>query len=413
MAKRKGFINFLALERGLVGLLAMAILVGMGEKLAERFLPVYVLVLGGGPIVVGLLNALDNFLSAIYSWVGGAVADRLGERRALGLFTLLAMIGFLIVILIPAWPAVIVGSVFFLSWTAISLPATMSLIAKRLPESKRTMGVTMHSMIRRVPMGLGPIVGGLFIGAWGVTLGVRYAFAGALVMAAVSIWLQGRLLGSDGKAGAGAEAKEDPVGTRELWRRFDRPLRHLLVADILVRFCEQIPYAFVVVWAMQRMAHPVTAVQFGVLTAIEMFTAMLIYVPVAALADRGTKRPWVVATFVNFTLFPIVLAFSGSFACLVVAFIVRGLKEFGEPTRKALILDLAPKGHAASAFGLYYLIRDVIVAAAAFGGAFLWRVDPRLNFGVAALCGLAGTLWFARRGFAPDRAGTEVPRAVA
>jgi MFS family permease len=373
----------------------MAILVGMGEKLAERFLPIYILALGGGPIVIGLLNALDNFLSALYSWLGGAVADRLGERRALGLFTLLAIVGFLIVILIPAWPAVIVGSIFFLSWTAISLPATMSLIAKRLPASKRTMGVTMHSMIRRVPMGLGPIVGGLFIGVWGDVVGIRYAFVCALVMAAVSIWLQGRLLGGAAEGAASEKPKEDSIPTRALWKQFSRPLKNLLVADILVRFCEQIPYAFVVIWAMNRMAHPVTAVEFGFLTAIEMATAMLIYIPVAALADRGTKKPWVVATFVNFTLFPIVLAFSGSFACLVAAFIVRGLKEFGEPTRKALILDLAPKGHTASAFGLYYLIRDVVVSVAAFGGAFLWRFDPRLNFGVAALCGLAGTLWFA------------------
>jgi hypothetical protein len=28
---------------------------------------------------------------------------------------------------------------------------------------------------------------------------------------------------------------------------------------------------------------------------------------------------------------------------MTVAFIIRGLKEFGEPTRKALIMDLAPE----------------------------------------------------------------------
>ena len=37
------------------------------------------------------------------------------------------MIGFLIVILVPAWPAVLGGAALFLSWTAISLPATMDL----------------------------------------------------------------------------------------------------------------------------------------------------------------------------------------------------------------------------------------------------------------------------------------------
>ena len=46
----------------------------------------------------------------------------------------------------------------------------------------------------------------------------------------------------------------------------------------------------------------------------------------------------------HFTLFPLVLLFSKSFGMLVVAFVLRGLKEFGEPTRKALILELSPEG---------------------------------------------------------------------
>ncbi|MCD6351368.1 MAG: MFS transporter, partial [Armatimonadetes bacterium] len=83
---------------------------------------------------------------------------------------------------------------------------------------------------------------------------------------------------------------------------------------------------------------------------------------------------------------------------LVGAFIVRGLKEFGEPTRKALILDLAPEGRKAALFGLYYLIRDVVVSLAAFGGAFLWMAGPKVNLLVAFAAGLAGTLWFAIMG---------------
>jgi len=37
----------------------------------------------------------------------------------------------------------------------------------------------------------------------------------------------------------------------------------------------------------------------------------------------------------------------------MVAFIVRGLKEFGEPTREALIMDLAPEEAKARTFGTY------------------------------------------------------------
>jgi MFS family permease len=183
-----------------------------------------------------------------------------------------------------------------------------------------------------------------------------------------------------------------------LLRRFDPSLRRLLVSDILIRFCEQIPYAFVVLWAMKAIERPVTALQFGVLTAIEMATAAVCYIPVAYAADRGAKKPFVVLTFVFFTLFPAVLWFSRSFGWLVVAFVVRGLKEFGDATRKALILDLAPEDRKAGIFGLYYLTRDVIVSVAAFGGAYLWQVGPAVNFFAAFGCGVAGTVWFALYG---------------
>jgi len=399
MTSISNLTKFLGLQKSTVGMLFMVILVGMGERMAERFLPIYLIALGGGPIVIGLLNGLDNLLSALYAFPGGYLSDRLGFKKALLIFNLFAMFGYLLVILIPAWPAVLVGAVFFLSWSAISLPATMSLVARVLPTDKRTMGVSMHSLVRRIPMALGPITGGLFIGIWGEKDGVRLAFGVALVLAAVAAAMQQKLIEEDsaGKAD-GKPAPKPEKNPSRLFREMSPALKRLLVADILVRFCEQIPYAFVIVWSMKIIHAPVTAFQFGILTAIEMATAMLIYIPVAYFADRSAKKPFIVTTFGFFTLFPLCLMFTTSFEFLVLAFILRGLKEFGEPTRKALIMDLAPEGRKAAMFGLYYLIRDIVVSLAAFGGAFLWMISPQVNFLTAFAFGVIGTLSFALTG---------------
>ena len=45
-----------------------------------------------------------------------------------------------------------------------------------------------------------------------------------------------------------------------------------------------------------------------------------------------------------FTLFPIVLLFSWSFPALMIAFFIRGLKEFGDTSRKALHRQLQRTG---------------------------------------------------------------------
>jgi len=116
---------------------------------------------------------------------------------------------------------------------------------------------------------------------------------------------------------------------------------------------------------------------------------------VAYLADRSTKKPFVLMTFVFFTLFPLVLLYCRSMEWLIAAFVLRGLKEFGEPTRKSLIMDLSPNNCKAGMFGLYYLIRDVIVALAALGGAFLWQISPQTNLIAAFVFGIIGTAGFA------------------
>ncbi|MBU4427812.1 MAG: MFS transporter, partial [Verrucomicrobia bacterium] len=146
------------------------------------------------------------------------------------------------------------------------------------------------------------------------------------------------------------------------------------------------------IWCLKQ--NTITPVQFGILTGIEMATAVLVYIPVAYWADQTAKKPFVVITFFNFALFPLVLLFSHSFGAMVLAFIVRGLKEFGEPTRKALIMDLAPEDRKAGMFGLYYLVRDVVVSVAAFGGAFLWQISPAVNLLTAFGFGLLGAGYF-------------------
>ena len=393
MSWKERFLDFFGIRRSIAGLLVMVVLVGMGERMAERFLPIYLLALGGGALSIGLLNGLDNLLSALYSFPGGYLADRLGTKRALFLFNLLAMAGFLVVVFVPAWQAVIGASFLFLSWTAISLPATMKLIARALPKNKRTMGVSVHSLVRRVPMALGPLFGGAMIGLFGEVWGVRVAFGGAFLLAFVALVAQQVLIDPDDAVIERAE--KNPF---VIYRLMSPDLKNLLVSDILIRFCEQIPYAFAVVWAMKVIPEPVSAWRFGVLTAVEMITAVLVYIPVAYLADRGGKKIFVLMTFCFFTAFPVVLYYSRSFWPLVAAFVVRGLKEFGEPTRKSLILDLSPEDRQAAMFGLYYLMRDVVVSVAAFGGALLWMISPAVNFWTASLFGLVGTVWFALKG---------------
>jgi MFS family permease len=384
----QSFKERFGLNASILSMLGMVILIGMGEKMGERFLPIYILAIGGSSYAVGALNAIDNFLSAIYSYIGGILSDRFGYKNTLISVSILSIIGFLIVIVFPSWQAVLIGSVFFISWTALSLPAILSLIATTLKENKQTMGVSMHSLVRRIPMAIGPLFGGFIINIYGIVLGARIAFGVALIFALIAIFFIHKFVLETGE--------RSRIDLKAGFIRMSKPLRVLLVSDILIRFAEQIPYAFVVVYVVNNLGN--SAVTFSFLTLIEMFTAMFIYIPVALLSEKVRSKTIVSITFFFFAIFPLVLSISNSIWILYLAFIIRGLKEFGEPTRKALIVKLSDPDIKASAYGTYYLIRDVIVSIAALFSASLWNISPYMNFGIASLFGFIGLILFIRFG---------------
>src|SRR5690242_6906545 len=387
--------GFLALKRNTTLLLGALVLALTGERLWLGFAPKYLETLGAGVFIIGLFDALQTLLGALYAYPGGWLTDRWGQRRSLLFFNALSLAGYLVVLLWQHWLALVLGAFLFLAWSALSLPATFTVVATSLESHRHTMGIGVQSMVRRVPMMIGPLIGGWLVKRFDWGQGFRLALMVCIALSlltAVFQWFMLEPQATTNQAGSGRTTGPRKVTFAGVVASFSPALRELLVSDILIRFCERIPYAFVILWAMDH--GKLDAQKFSYLVAIEMTTALLCYVPVAHLADKHGRRPIVQVTFVFFTLFPIALLWADNFFWLAVAFAIRGLKEFGEPARKALIIGEATPELRSRTYGAYYLIRDCIVTSGSFLGAWLWSVSPRVNFIGAAVCGALGTLWF-------------------
>ena len=361
--------SFFGLNRNIGALLATIVLIAAGEEMWVRFVPKYLEILGASALAIGGYDAIKTLLGAVYAYPGGVIVDRWGHRKALQAFTLVSIAGYCVLLVFQHWAAVLAATFLFLAWTTLSLPATFTLVARSLPAGKHAMGIGIQSLVRRVPVLIGPVAGGVLIDRFGFVRGIRYGLIASIVLGTLALWLQRQV---------SAAPDSGPRIQRRLWqslRDSDPQLKRLLLSDILVRFCERIPFAWVVIWAMDHGG--MTASQVGLLIAIEMIAAIACYVPASWLADRYGKEPFVLATFLIFTLFPVLLSLSHGFPTLALAFAVRGLKEFGEPARKALILGYAAEGAKGQAVGAYYLIRDTVVTAGAFLGAVLWRIGPQ------------------------------------
>ncbi len=375
----------LGLEPNIVRVSGAMLLLGLGENLWRRYVPKYLEVLGAPVVAIGAYGSAEDLLDGLYQYPGGWVADRFGRRLALVLFVSLAAAGYLGYLVAPGWPWAFVALALVLAWSSMASPTLFAVVGDSLPRGRRAMGFTVQAILRRLPIVVAPTLGGLLIAAYGIRGGVRVALGLSVVLALVTLAVVARVRIPLLAGGA-------PAGIRGVWRSLPHALRWLLASDILIRACEGLVDVFVVLYATNVVGLPTP--RYGLLVAIEMATAILVYLPAARIAERTGRKPFVTLTFLAFSLFPVAIVLARGFGTLALAFVVGGLREIGEPSRKALIVDFAEPRLRARSVGLYYLVRSAAIAPAAFVGGLLWKVTPAVPFYVAGAIGLVGTAVF-------------------
>jgi MFS family permease len=381
---RARLADFLSLEANVSIASAAVFLLGLGEELWKKFLPKYLEALGASTPVIGLFGTVEDFFDAIYQYPGGWLADRLGRRRAFLIFVGLASAGYVIYFFASAWPVVFLGLAFAMAWQSMASPAIFAVIGDSLPPERRAMGFTLQSILKRVPIVVAPIIGGAMIASLGVVKGIHVGLLITLGLAAVALLLVTRvnivIKAADSTSIAG------------VWRSFHAALKRLLISDVIIRMCEGMTGVLTILYVTNVQGF--TTARYGTLIAIQMVVSILVYIPAGRIAGRIGRKPFVIVTFVCFALYPLAIIFASSFTFLILAFVIGGLREIGEPSRKAMIVDFAQDNLRARSVGLYYLVRSLSITPAAAIGGLLWKVTPQLPFIVAGVIGIVGTVVF-------------------
>lgn len=376
--------EFLSLERNVSVASGAVFLLGFGEELWKKFLPKYLEALGASTPVIGLFGTAEDFFDAVYQYPGGWIADRFGRRRAFFLFIGLACVGYLFYLFGPTWPFAFAGLAFAMAWQSMASPTIFAVIGDSLPTEKRAMGFTIQSILKRVPIVFAPVIGGVIIASRGVVGGVHIGLIVTLALVGLTILLL-RLINI-------ARVAHFETNIFGVWNSFQTSLKRLLVSDIFIRTCEGMADVLIILY-VTNVLH-VSMAHFGTLIAIHTVTTLLIYVPAAKAAERVGRRPFIIANFCAFALYPLAIISAHDLTGLVIAFIIGGLREIGEPARKAMILDLAEPQVRARSVGLYYLMRSLAITPAAAIGGLLWKVTPQTPFVLAGAFGVTGTFIF-------------------
>ncbi len=381
---RARLADYLSLERNVSIASAAVFLLGLGEELWKKFLPKYLEALGASTPIIGLFGTVEDFFDAIYQYPGGWIAYRLGRRRAFLIFIGLASAGYVVYYFASAWPLVFVGLALAMAWQSMASPAIFAVIGDSLPPDRRAMGFTLQSILKRVPIVIAPIIGGAMIVSLGIVKGVQAGLLITLALAAFTLLLVLKV---------NIAIKASPATSiAGVWRSFHTTLKRLLISDVIIRMCEGMTGVLTILYVTNVQGF--STARYGTLIAIQMIVSILVYIPAGKIADRIGRKPFVIVTFFSFALFPLAVMFASNFGFLILAFVIGGLREIGEPSRKAMIVDSAREDLRARSVGLYYLIRSLSITPAAAIGGLLWKISPQVPFVVAGVIGLIGTIVF-------------------
>jgi predicted MFS family arabinose efflux permease len=379
--------RLLALNRTVGIVLITVLFFGLGEELWSQFMPVYLQSEGkhlakeagqaAGAVTwsilwsIGVYACLRELFEGFCYIGGGQLTARLGDRGSLILFALLTISGYLLFLTVSSPAATILAALLIMGWEPLSTGVTFTTVGATVTPSGQGMAFALQSIQKRLPKILGPLLAGFVLGAAerilhsreeGRIAGMHWLVAVALLLSLVSltiqlIWMPHRKVPPPGP----------PV--LDILRQLHPTLRRLLVAEIFTRWCDWLVREFVVLYVL--LVRGVSVEWVGVLLAVQNFTALLTYLPIGRMTRTVGLQPFIGVTFVFFALFPLVLAVIPS-QWLVVAFIVYGLREIGEPARKALITSLMPEAVRARGVGLYWGVRSFAICSASLVGAVLW-----------------------------------------
>src|SRR6266699_3748325 len=382
---REKVVDYLSLERNVTIASAAVFLLGFGEELWKKFLPKYLEALGASTPIIGLFGTAEDFFDAVYQYPGGWIADHLGRRRAFLIFIGLASAGYFVYLISRSWPLLVLALGLVMAWQSMASPAIFAVIGDSLPRERRAMGFTLQSILKRIPIVIAPVIGGALIAAFGVIRGIHTGLLITLALVVVTVRLVLKLKVSINRP--------EVTNIHGIWRSFHNDLKRLLISDIIIRTCEGMTGVLTILYVTNVAGFSVA--RYGTLIAIQMVTSILVYITPGQIADRIGRKPFVIATFLSFALFPLAIIVASNFPLVVLAFVIGGLREIGEPARKAMIVDFARENVRARSVGLYYLVRSLSITPAAAIGGLLWKITPQAPFIIAGIIGVLGTLVFA------------------
>jgi multidrug resistance protein len=369
---------------------------------------------GEGVEALGLMTMSFALAQLIASPFMGTLADRIG-RRPLVLIALLAFaatnIGYLLTDSAASFITVrALGGIF----TAGLFPAAMSIVADIVPREARAQWIGFVMAGYGVGFIFGPALGGFLYDEWGFSAPFLIS-AGSAVLALVAAFIlvpetRPKSVRGRGESGQCLDAEPQPESSRSFWVSLPKPV-YVFLLLLFLDFIGSFAFAFVepqmIFFFYDELGWSTTS--FGVIVGVYGLAMVIGQMFLGRASDRFGRKPVIVLGLLLTSTLYAGMAFSTSYAIIVIICIISGLgSALTAPALSAFYLDITPEQHRSRILGIkesalalggvmgpllvaivtgfmnsqgIFIFAGLLIVGSAFSGAIVFRepVQPPLE----------------------------------
>jgi MFS family permease len=378
-----------AARRNVNYLASLDFIISLGFGLIMPLFPVYVDLLGGGGLEVGILFSSFVFTRALLATPFGNLSDRLGRKNIILAGSIMYAVLAILFTVPDTWFGLIFVRAFQGVASAMVWPVSEALVIDSSPPEKR--GASMGKIVMASNLGfvVGPFVGGaLFIFA-SQTLGYAdsdaykfpfYFTAMLAIVGSVMTWLYV----------TDAKAPEEHRTRLSMHGLFNPPgvapeqLRHLRILYLNAAI-EGFSFASIGPLMVLFLGYrfELDAGTISILIGVAMGLGALVAFPSGRIADKvGKKLMFVVGGYVAFTAI-LFMPFFYSLPLVVLLLAARSMAfQVSSPALRALQADIVPEHVRGRLIGLLESMTNIGSVVGAPLGGFLWDCYHGRDFGL-------------------------------
>ena len=344
----------------------------IGSEMVAPILPFYIIALGGGGIVIGLLSGLREGFASLFKFFGGWFSDKLGKRNPIVLFGYFFSVVFKFLMGIAGSWQQLVGIISFERFGKLRDAPRDAMIGEATKKHGRDFGL--HRMIESI----GGLIGILIVIFlfWKFELGFRtiiFVAAGISAFSLVPLFFVSE-----------SKAKPAKDSLFKGLKKLDKRLKYFVFVVSVFTLANFGLYMFMLLRVQELTGNIlVPLIFYALFTLICAFSA----IPFGKLSDRIGRKKVLLMGYVLFLLVTLGFIFLENIWFLAILFLIYGVVyAITDTNQRAYVSDLSGKLKG-TAHGLYYVSIGLASVVGGLVAGYLWEISYTTMF--AYLSGIA------------------------